>query len=140
VGSIEGVEMGDWKLKAGAMLVVIDELRHCFTNMDAVAKSLDEKIQGCEEASLKAPVREIIRIAKEMEGKLSRFYHACELLAQSCDYKANLSDIASEPLPGFREYVRMKYSVELDEDLVTMIEDLIERQQEKVKLAKHGAR
>jgi len=29
--------------------------------------------------------------------------------------------------PEFREYARRKYSAELDEDLITMIEDLIER-------------
>lgn len=29
--------------------------------------------------------------------------------------------------PEFREYARMKYSTELDDDLITMIEDLIER-------------
>ena len=29
--------------------------------------------------------------------------------------------------PEFREYARQKYSAELDEDLITMIEDLIER-------------
>ena len=34
-----------------------------------------------------------------------------------------------EPLewPEFREYARRKYPTELDEDLITMIEDLIER-------------
>jgi len=29
--------------------------------------------------------------------------------------------------PEFREYARQKYPSELDEDLITMIEDLIER-------------
>jgi len=29
--------------------------------------------------------------------------------------------------PEFREYARQKYPTELDEDLITMIEDLIER-------------
>ncbi len=33
--------------------------------------------------------------------------------------------------PEFREYARRKYSAELDEDLITMIEDLIERRREK---------
>jgi len=33
--------------------------------------------------------------------------------------------------PEFREYVERKYSVELDEDLVTLIEDLIERRRQK---------
>ena len=33
--------------------------------------------------------------------------------------------------PEFREYARQKYSTELDEDLITMIEDLIERRRRK---------
>jgi transcriptional regulator with XRE-family HTH domain len=33
--------------------------------------------------------------------------------------------------PEFREYARRKYSNELDEDLITMIEDLIERRRGK---------
>lgn len=33
--------------------------------------------------------------------------------------------------PEFREYARRKYPVELDEDLITMIEDLIERRRTK---------
>ncbi len=33
--------------------------------------------------------------------------------------------------PEFREYARKKYPDELDEDLVTMIEDLIERRRQK---------
>ncbi len=33
--------------------------------------------------------------------------------------------------PEFREYARKKYPKELDEDLVTMIEDLIERRRQK---------
>ncbi len=33
--------------------------------------------------------------------------------------------------PEFREYARQKYAEELDEDLITMIEDLIERRRQK---------
>ena len=33
--------------------------------------------------------------------------------------------------PEFREYAQRKYPAELDEDLITMIEDLIERRREK---------
>ena len=33
---------------------------------------------------------------------------------------------SSNNLPEFREYARQKYPDELDEDLITMIEDLIE--------------
>lgn len=37
----------------------------------------------------------------------------------------------SNNLPEFREYARQKYPNELDEDLITMIEDLIERRRTK---------
>ena len=33
--------------------------------------------------------------------------------------------------PEFREYAQYKYPAELDEDLITMIEDLIERRRAK---------
>jgi hypothetical protein len=36
-----------------------------------------------------------------------------------------------DELPEFRDYVYWKYGVELEEDLVIMIEDLIERQRQK---------
>ncbi len=39
----------------------------------------------------------------------------------------------SNKLPDFREYARLKYPNELDEDLITMIEDLIERRRRKPK-------
>jgi transcriptional regulator with XRE-family HTH domain len=37
----------------------------------------------------------------------------------------------SPDLPEFRDYARVKYPSELDEDLITMIEDLIERRRDK---------
>ena len=46
----------------------------------------------------------------------------------------HLPGIAEKALPEwpeFREYVERKYSVELDEDLVTLIEDLIERRRQR---------
>jgi transcriptional regulator with XRE-family HTH domain len=43
---------------------------------------------------------------------------------------------ASCNLPGFREYARSKYPDELDEDLIIMIEDLIERRKAKKNAAK----
>jgi transcriptional regulator with XRE-family HTH domain len=42
----------------------------------------------------------------------------------------------SVDLPSFREYARKKYPDELDEDLIVMIEDLIERRRAK----KHAAK
>lgn len=38
--------------------------------------------------------------------------------------------------PEFREYVLEKYPRELDEDLITMIEDLIERKRARKRAAK----
>jgi transcriptional regulator with XRE-family HTH domain len=46
----------------------------------------------------------------------------------------HLPKIAEKPIaewPEFREYVRHKYADELDEDLIIMIEDLIERRRAK---------
>lgn len=42
-----------------------------------------------------------------------------------------VADNPPENWPEFREYARNKYPTELDEDLVTMIEDLIERRRAK---------
>jgi len=42
----------------------------------------------------------------------------------------HLSGVSEKPStewPEFREYARRKYPAELDEDLIAMIEDLIER-------------
>ena len=41
---------------------------------------------------------------------------------------------SSNKWPDLREYARQKYPNELDEDLITMIEDLIERRRAKVRL------
>ena len=46
----------------------------------------------------------------------------------------HLPKIAEKPPPDwpeFREYARQKYPTELDEDLITMIEDLIERRRQR---------
>ena len=66
------------------------------------------------------------------------FPQACEVLAVSSPTERRIGPIIAEPSPGFAiqklpdfdEYVRRKYALELDEDLITMIEDLIERQKE----------
>jgi len=42
-----------------------------------------------------------------------------------------IAEKASPEWPEFREYARQKYPNELDEDLITMIEDLIERRRRK---------
>ena len=46
----------------------------------------------------------------------------------------HLPRVAEKPpaeWPEFREYARDKYPLELDEDLITMVEDLIERRRAK---------
>ena len=51
----------------------------------------------------------------------------------------HMPGVAEKPAaewPEFREYARHKYPAELDEDLITMIEDLIERRRAK----KYGAK
>jgi transcriptional regulator with XRE-family HTH domain len=42
-------------------------------------------------------------------------------------YLVPVEEKAASELPDFREYVKRKYPQELDDDLVTLIEDLIER-------------
>jgi hypothetical protein len=42
-----------------------------------------------------------------------------------------VAETATAEWPEFREYARQKYPNELDEDLITMIEDLIERRRQK---------
>lgn len=42
--------------------------------------------------------------------------------------KSPIPVIVAKDLPEFSEYVRRKYNVNLEKDLVVMIEDLIERQ------------
>ncbi len=42
-----------------------------------------------------------------------------------------VAETASAEWPEFRDYARQKYPAELDEDLITMIEDLIERKRQK---------
>ncbi len=46
-------------------------------------------------------------------------------------YLQPLPDTGPSEWPEFREYAITKYSKELDEDLITMIEDLIERRRMK---------
>jgi hypothetical protein len=68
--------------------------------------------------------------------------HSCQKLAEysSVPVEKILSIVGHLPRvaeagptewPEFREYARQKYPTELDEDLITMIEDLIERRRER---------
>ncbi|MBA7673062.1 hypothetical protein ES703_81250 [subsurface metagenome] len=53
-----------------------------------------------------------------------------ERVLSAAGHSMPLEKTASE-LPEFREYARSKYPRELDGDLVTLIEDLIERRRKK---------
>jgi hypothetical protein len=43
-----------------------------------------------------------------------------------------VNDSSPVEWPEFREYARKKYGKELDEDLIAMIEDLIERRRSRI--------
>jgi len=133
---LEVEEMHDWRQRAETVREMIDELRVCFANISASAQSLSAKVQQNGESSLKRGVEEIIQIAKSMEEKLSCFSRACRLLAEASPINSHES--IRGKLPDFAEYVCLKYGVSLEEDLVTMIEDLIERQKQKVKAERQG--
>jgi transcriptional regulator with XRE-family HTH domain len=53
-----------------------------------------------------------------------------KILAAS-GYLPDMKGTSPAEWPEFREYAREKYGNELDEDLITMIEDLIQRKREK---------
>lgn len=53
-----------------------------------------------------------------------------EVLA-SAGHMTAVNTVDSLAWPEFREYAKKKYADELDEDLITMIEDLIERKRQK---------
>ena len=64
-----------------------------------------------------------VRLAKYAEVPLERVLRAA-------GHSMPIEQTASE-LPEFREYARTKYPRELDDDLVTLIEDLIDRRRKK---------
>ncbi len=54
-----------------------------------------------------------------------------EKILSLTEHLPRISERASAEWPEFREYVYQKYPTELDEDLITMIEDLIERRRSR---------
>jgi transcriptional regulator with XRE-family HTH domain len=54
-----------------------------------------------------------------------------EKVLAAAGHLAGVSETAPAQWPEFREYAQRKYPAELDEDLITMIEDLIERRRAK---------
>ena len=81
-------------------------------------------------------------VSRWLSGKTTPSLNSCKKLA---DYSyvsidellyicGHLSDSLEESaltLPEFREYAQRKYPAELDEDIITMVEDLIERRRSK---------
>jgi len=81
-------------------------------------------------------------VSRWLSGKDIPATHSCHKLAEysGVPMERVLSIVGhlprvAEPVPAewpeFREYARHKYPDELDDDLITMIEDLIERRREK---------
>ncbi len=52
---------------------------------------------------------------------------------QIVGYLMPLEETTASELPDFQEYVKRKYPQEFDDDLVTLIEDLIERRRGEIK-------
>ena len=71
--------------------------------------------------------RSCIRLAEYGNVSLERVLSAIGHMPQ-------LATTGPAEWPEFREYAQQKYPAELDEDLITMIEDLIERRRGR----KHG--
>ena len=81
-------------------------------------------------------------VSRWLSGKDTPSTKSCRMLAEYSGVALEkiLSVVGHVPLiantapaewPEFREYARRKYPGELDEDLITMIEDLIERRRGK---------
>jgi hypothetical protein len=132
--------MHDWSRRLEAIRGMIADLRTCFANIRASAQSLDTKMRADGENPIREDVEQIVQIAERTEKQLSYFSEACALLAGSAQTGGqNRSTVEpslaldDKELPNFSEYVHRKYGVNLEEDLVTMVEDLIERQKQRVK-------
>jgi len=54
-----------------------------------------------------------------------------EKVLSIADHLPRIAEKVPTEWPEFREYARQKYPSELDEDLITMIEDLIERRRKR---------
>lgn len=83
-----------------------------------------------------------VTVSRWLSGEDIPNIQSCQRLAEYCGVPiekvlaiaGHLPRIAEKPpaeWPEFREYASSKYPAELDEDLITMIEDLIERRRAK---------
>ena len=101
-------------------------------------------------ALYKRKYKNLLELARAMEISRSQIYRVRDgkrginqkfiIGATKAFPRYNLDDLSyvdegqpvksSNKWPEFREYARQKYPNELDEDLITMIEDLIERRRQ----------
>ncbi len=81
-------------------------------------------------------------VSRWLSGKDKPSFTSCVKLAnytgvplqrvlQIVGYLMPLEETTASELPDFQEYAKRKYPQELDDDLVTLIEDLIERRRGK---------
>ena len=81
-------------------------------------------------------------VSRWLAGKVKPSFDSCVKLAayaavplervlSIAGYTQPVPDNGPTEWPEFREYAQRKYSKELDDDLITMIEDLIERRRKK---------
>ena len=88
-------------------------------------------------------------VSRWLSGQDKPSIFSCQRLAEfsgipinkilaAADYLPDLKGSIPEEWPEFREYAQIKYGTELDEDLITMIEDLIERKRYKRNVSKRA--
>lgn len=88
-------------------------------------------------------------VSRWLSGQDKPSISSCQRLAEFSGIPINKILSAANYLPGvkgnipeewpeFREYAQIKYGRELDEDLIIMIEDLIERKREKRNVRKRA--
>jgi len=81
-------------------------------------------------------------VSRWLRGQEVPNMRSCRKLAEYCGvplekilsvvgYLPRVAEAVAPDWPEFREYARRKYPKELDEDLITMIEDLIERRRRR---------
>jgi len=81
-------------------------------------------------------------LSRWCDGKQTPSPKACRMLADYLSLSAEhmlalaghlrpLHKVADEALPEFREYARQKYPEDLDEDIITMVEDLLYRRRRR---------
>ncbi|MFA4835104.1 MAG: helix-turn-helix transcriptional regulator [Dehalococcoidia bacterium] len=82
-------------------------------------------------------------LSRWLSGKQTPSLQSCQKLAESLvipveqvlawsGHLVAMQKADASTLPEFREYARQKYPSELDEDMITMIEDLIRRRRRRL--------